>query len=191
MQTTASAAPQRGTLTLHGIVHKKPKAAQAPTPASTKPVGKKAHELVKMKNGARFVLIFSCPQSFVRAGIQTPPAGGGSGGGEKNEVPGGIRFEKVAVDLDGLMARCLVEQINVREKNGFCQVYVNCVVGAVDGNLGFHFWHNSYEKFVRREMLRVWNHGALQEHSDGHTSLKVKKPHKGAAQVKLKFAIED
>lgn len=173
----------------------KPSPAKKPTAPAQKqppkqPAKKLASELVRVADGAKFVLIFSCPASFVPEGIQTPPAGGGGNGGqsEKGGDEDARRFRQVMLDLDGLMGRCLVDSINVREQQGFCRVYVNCTIG-VGTERGFHFWHGAYEKFVRKELGRFWKSAVLKSHLDGRTSLEVKKPYKGDAEAIVRFGI--
>jgi len=143
-------------------------------------------ELVKFAKGTEFVLIFNCPRKCIPDGIQVIPAGGGSGpAGEA--VEGVRRFRKAKIDLDGLMTRCLVDKINVRQKNEHCKVYVNCTVTA-EGDRGFHFWHNSYEQFVRKEMRNAWERAVLKQ-TDGRTTLELRGTCEPVA-VKIGFAVE-
>ncbi|MCR4334037.1 MAG: hypothetical protein NUV60_03460 [Patescibacteria group bacterium] len=187
MQTQTSQFPRRGILTLKGVISREP--AKQPTAVPAAESAKtSSRPVVEFKDGVQFVLIFSCPRTFVPEGIQTPPADGGNGvtAGSAEE---GLRFSKAKVDLGGLLARCTVDSINVREQKGYCRVYVNCTIAA-NGD-GFGPWKGSYERFVRRELARVWKRAVAKLHPDGKTSLELRDICKDAvAGVTIRFAIK-
>lgn len=147
-------------------------------------------ELVKLRTGMKFVLIFGCPRKYVPDGIQVLSAGGGNSGSARQDALKEARFGKVKADLDGLMSRCVVDSINVRESVGFCRVYVNCTVGISD-TPGLHFWSGgAYEAFVRKSLAHTWGRAILKEQGD-RISLEMRNVMSGGdAAVKLRFAIE-
>lgn len=146
-----------------------------------------AREVVKF-GASKFVLIFDCPAKRVPEGIQVISAGGGGTGGAAQDDA--RRFRKVKVDLHGLMARVLVDSINVRSDavTGYCRVYVNCTVGSVGGCNGFHYWCGAYEEFVREEMKNVWDRAAVRE-TGGRISLRLRGICQDMPAVRLGFAI--
>lgn len=149
-------------------------------------------EFVKMKDGTKFVVIFSLPRRKVPEGLQVQHQLGGSVGyaPDKQDAPEDVRFSKAVIDLDGLMARVSVDVINISEnERAFCRVYVNCTVGVVTKFQGFGPWAGDYERFVRKSVDEVWSR-AIVKHADGKTSLELRKPIDGAAEVKVRFAIE-
>ncbi len=172
MESLALALKKAGLKSPHAMSH------PVPAPASKR-------ELVKFTKGTEFVLIFNCPRKFVPEGIQVLPAGGGNGApGDAVEK---ARFRKARVDLEGLESRCLVDSINIREKNGFCRVYVNCTVTA-EGHRGFHFWRGVTGDFVRKEMKFAWEHTIVKKVGDRMT-LELRSACQ-EAEVKIGFAIE-
>lgn len=166
----------------------RPLPEEEPAPVvKPKSVQKKVKQ-IQLHDGENFVLIFACPRRLVYGGIQVLPAGGGNVVGKI--VPGTGRFRKAKVDLGGLMVRCVVDTINVRERQGHCRVYVNCIVG-VGEKRGFHDWHGAYEMFVRKEMARTWDRAVLKKPGgNGRTSLEVSGTYEGDAMVELDFAIK-
>lgn len=161
-----------------------------PEQAPAKPTLKQ--ETVKLKDGTKFVVIFSLPRRLVPKGLQVMKRLGGSVGyaPDKQEAPQDIRFSKADVDLDGLMARLSVDVINISEnEREFCTVYVNCTTGVGCKDQGFGPWAGDYERFVRKNVEQVWGR-AIVRHADGKTSLELRKPVDADAEVKVRFAIE-
>lgn len=151
-----------------------------------------AQELVKLRDGAKLVIIFSLPRRHVPAGIQVlHVCGGPTSDTAQQEAPKDTRFSKAEVDLDGLMQRVSVDVINVCEgERGFCRVYVNCTVGVGGKFPGFKAWTGLYEDFVRGSIERIcWNRAILRS-TDAKTSLELRKPLDAGAEMKIRFAIE-
>lgn len=158
--------------------------------ASAKPALKQ--EAVKLKDGTKFVIIFSLPRRKVPEGLQVMhQVGGGVGyAPDKQDSPDDVRFSKADIDLDGLMSRVSVDVINISEnEREFCRVYVNCTVGIVAKFQGFGPWTGDYERFVRKNVEQIWGR-AIVRCADDKASLELRKPVEGDAEVKVRFAIE-
>lgn len=168
----------------------KPAATTAQKPAA-RPVAKQ--ELIKLKRGTDFTVIFSCPRRKVPEKIQVIPAGGDYAAPSEPEVAAdkAPRFADAKLDLSGLLSRCSIKGFSIRSNaNDFCRVYVNCEVGT--GELGFNVWAGgAYESFVRKNLTRIWKR-AIVGQSNGHPSLELRKVMdvQDAATV-VRFAIED
>ncbi|TSC63810.1 MAG: hypothetical protein G01um101491_455 [Parcubacteria group bacterium Gr01-1014_91] len=133
-------------------------------------------ETVKLKDGTKFVLIFSLPRRKVPEGLQVLKQTGGAIGytPEPQEVPQDVRFGKASIDLDGLMQRVSVDVINVCQgERDFCRVYVNCTVGIVTKSQGFGPWTGDYERFVRKNVEQVWGR-AIVKRADDKTSMELR-----------------
>lgn len=165
--------------------------AEAPKPA-TRPTA--TQELITLKRGTEFTVVFSLPHSVVPKEIQVNPAGGGytapsKSGVAENQAP---RFADAKLDLSGLLSRCSIKGFSVRSNaNDFCRVYVNCEVGT--GELGFNVWAGgAYESFVRKNLNRVWHRAIIGQMND-HPSLELRKVMDEARRPEtvLRFAIED
>lgn len=151
-----------------------------------------AQETVKLKDGVKFVVIFSLPRRKVPEGLQVQHQLGGSVGyaPEKQDTPEDVRFSKAVIDLDGLMQRVSVDVVNISEnERGFCRVYVNCTVGIGAKDQGFGPWSGDYARFVRKNVGQIWGR-AIVRCADDKTSLELRKPVEGDAEVKVRFAIE-
>lgn len=130
-----------------------------------------APEWIRFQEGEEFVIIFGCLRHKVLEGIQVLPMGT-SAHGEQSSAEGVLRFSNAKVDLDGLLARCTVDGINVREvSEGFCEVFVNCT--ATHKGEGFKHWAGLYEDFVRSVLPHTWAKATFKRH-DGRTSLKLR-----------------
>lgn len=136
----------------------KPAATSAPRPAA-RPAPKR--ELVSFRRGREFTVVFSLPRRFVPEGIQVVSESGGGGQG-KQEASEDIRFGNAKLDLAGLLSRCVVGPINVRENSkGYCRVYVNCTAGVkpeeVDKAGLYHWMGGAYEPFVRKQLALIYS----------------------------------
>lgn len=172
-------------LALQRPFQRKP-APQAPAKTALK------QETVKLKDGSKFVVIFSLPRRKVPEGFQVLHQVGCSVGyaPDKQDTPEDVRFSKAIIDLDGLMTRVSVDVINISEnEREFCRVYVNCTVGVVTKFQGFGPWVGDYERFVRKNVEQIWGR-AIVRCADDKTSLELRKPIDGNAEVKVRFAIE-
>ncbi len=128
-------------------------------------------EWIRFHEGEEFVVIFGCPRHKVLDGIQVLPMGI-CARGEQPPAEDILRFSNAKVDLDGLLARCTVEGINVREvSEGFCEVFINCT--ASRKSEGFKHWAGLYEDFVRSSLPHTWAKATFKRH-DGRTSLKLR-----------------
>jgi|GEM_PF-4800068 len=146
-------------------------------------------ETVTFEAGTKFVLVFGCPRVVVPEKIQVLQAGGGGTTGATPEDANARRFAKVRIDLEGLMSRCVVGDINVRVRNGFCRVYVNCLIAA--GGVGLGRWNDvSYGPFVRKEVTRVWKRAIMKKSTNGSTTLELRGVCKDAAETMIRFGIE-
>lgn len=149
-------------------------------------------ETVKMRDGSKFVVIFSLPRRHIPDGLQVLHMSGGTAtyAPPRDETPQDVRFSKADIDLDGLMQRVSVDVINVCQgERNFCRVYVNCTVGVGGKHQGFNAWKGPYEDFVRENVGQVWSR-AIVKHAADKTSFELRKPVKDAAETKVRFAIE-
>ncbi len=158
---------------------------------NVKPVLKK--ELVKLLNGAEFVVIFSLPRLYVPNDIQVIPASGGNSCCTKKspeKASEGDRFNNAKIDTSGLMSRCSVDSINVRSNANFCHVYVNCTAGTNSSNVGFNHWSGPYEDFVRKALSKTWRK-VIKKEKDGRISIELReKVSSDNASTTILFAVE-
>lgn len=140
------------------------RAGLAPRPAPTP-------EWIRFQEGEEFVIIFGCPRHKVLDGIQVLPKGTPARGAQP-PAEGVLRFSNAKVDLDGLLARCTVDGINVcAVSEGFCEVFINCT--ASRKSEGFKYWAGLYEDFVRSVLPHTWAKAVFKRH-DGRTSLSLR-----------------
>ena len=148
---------------------------------------------VKLRDDTKFVIIFSLPRRKVPEGLQVLKQCGGNVGytPAPQEAPEDVRFSKADVDLDGLMTRVSVDEINISQnERAYCTVYVNCTVGVGNKDQGFGPWTGPYEDFVRDTVdYIVWGRAIVKFGAD-KTTFELRKPVDGNAEVKVRFAIE-
>lgn len=149
-------------------------------------------EMVKLKDGAKFVIIFSLPRRKVPQELQVLRQCGGQpvAVADGELTPQDVRFSKADVDLDGLMQRVSVDVINICQgERNFCRVYVNCTVGVGGKFQGFGPWTGEYEQFVRKNVEQVWSRAILKVGND-KTSFELRKPVEGMPETIIRFAID-
>lgn len=160
--------------------------------ATITPTDSPKKNLVGLKPGAEFVLIFECVRKDVPEGVQILPlsGGGGHGGQQENTAVEDTRYSTARVDLEGLMERVSVQSINVKSKGAYVIAFVNCIVG-VSKKSGFDTWKGGvYEKFVRNAMLQTWNRAIVRNESADRTTLTLRKPVGKMHETKIRFAIK-
>lgn len=146
--------------------------------------------VVYISDKSKFVLIFHCQRSSIPEGIQIISAGWNNTAGSKKGTQESTTFDKVQIDLEGLMIRCSVDSINVRCSGDYCRVYINCTAG-IGGNIGFNAWAGGpYEKFVRFALMNTWRRADLKIRSN-KTTLEMKYMTRDERTTKIRFAVKN
>lgn len=157
------------------VAKQAPRVEQSAKIAAAKPQGNDpvnpamVHHQVNLAGVDEFVLSLTMPRKFVPEGIQVIPAGapGVGSASQQTGVQKKESFNKVKVDLGGLMARISVKGIHVAERDGSCRIYMNCVRISPEDKAGFNAWAGPYEQFIQKSLSKVWGKGALKSTEDG------------------------
>lgn len=162
--------------------------------ATITPTDSPKKNLVGLKPGAEFVIMFECAHKDVPKDVQILPLSGGrsNGGQQENTDIEETRFSTARVDIDGLMERVSVQSINVKRRGGYITTFVNCIVGRSE-RVGFDTWKGVYEQFVRTAMAQTWHRAIAKTEStvsSDRITLTLRKPVAKMHETKIRFAIK-